>query len=173
MKITKRIATLLGVLVVGLFVFGLAATAVGGYGSSSDPLITLSYLTEVFTPEMDVKIAEKVDEKAAELTSSLDTRLTALEQKLGAAESIVVAANYTPRQLSAGQTLRLGTGTELLLRSGGASCSAEVTDLSASAALAAAGAMTANHLYMTTAEETVLTATADTLLLLRGAYILG
>ncbi len=173
MKIKKRIVTLLGVIVVGLFVFALAALAAGGYGSSSDPLISLSYLTDVFTPEMDGLIAEKVDGKAAELTASLDTRLSALEQRVKTAEQAVVSGDYAQAALGAGQTLRLRAGTELLLRSGAASCSAALTDLSLAAELAAGEALAGNHLYVAVGDDCTVTASADALLLLRGAWTLG
>lgn len=170
--VKKRLVTIVGVVIGGLFLFALVAAAAGGYGSSSDPLVTLSYLTDVFTPDMDKLIEEKAEAQATKLSASLDGRLSALEQRVEAAEGVVAAANYTALSLKSGESLRLEAGSELLLRSGSASCGAALTDLSGTAALAAGQALTPNHLYLADAACSV-TVSADALLLVRGGYSLG
>ena len=48
-----------------------AAYAATSAGSSSDPLVTLSYLTQVFTPQVEEDMEAMVSEKADELTGKL------------------------------------------------------------------------------------------------------
>ena len=134
------------------------AMAAGGAGSQSDPLVTLSYLTETFTGQ----VMDKVDRLIAERNS----RLTA---ELGGSASSVYAAVT----LNAGQTLTGEEGCEVLLRSGAAVCAAApspvLVDTTTGGTLGGGAALEQNHLYLMTGSRGV-TSAAGASLLVRGSY---
>ena len=125
-----------------LFLFCLALTAgcyfavsaAGGYDSTTDPVITLSYVNNNLLPQIDSRINElqKLIESggAGSGTSSvnLDTlagRVTTLEEKVASlggrtpAEGAVYAADYTAIFVPYGKTVLAPTSAfELILRAG-------------------------------------------------------
>ena len=132
-------------------------------GSSKDPLVTLSYLEEVF---LDT-ILDLVDEKIEERNESLS-------DKLGG-ESSGEAATFTVVTLNNGQILTGDIGCEVMLRVGTAVCVAAsnpgLIDETAASTLGNGQALATNHMYMMTIEDRGVLATADTVkLLVRGGY---
>ena len=77
-----------------------AAYAATSAGSSSDPLVTLSYLTQVFTPQVEEDMEAMVSEKADELTGKFDQAIA----QAGTGSSSV----FSVVTLSSGQTLVAG-----------------------------------------------------------------
>lgn len=119
------------------------------YGTSDDPLVSLSYINNVLSPQ----ISRKVDEIIAEKTEDIENRINSvngeLDDKLSeyaskSAEEIATdafvasvaekvaakvpassggsSAVFTLVKLSPGQTLTSKVGCEILLRIGSASC---------------------------------------------------
>lgn len=150
----------------------LAATVTVAYaaasaGSSSDPLVTLSYLTDTFTPQMETAMQSLVDEKAEELTEEFDQAIASS----GASGSSV----FSVVTLSRGQTLVGEVGCEVMLRIGSATCGSSGTtgliDVTDGSTLSDGSALVTNHLYMVTISTRSVTATAGTVrLLVRGPY---
>ncbi len=64
----KKGKVLCAVLLCALVLAG-AYTAVSAAAGSADPLVTLSYLTGKFSPQMEQKMQALVDDKAAALTA--------------------------------------------------------------------------------------------------------
>ena len=145
MKKTHWPARLAAGCLVTLTLVGVAFAA-GQQGSQSDPLVTLSYLTQKATPS---------------ILSQVDSKLTARETEL-------------KKQLSAGQTITGGAACEFLLRSGTATCVSDTSpglvDMTAGTTLAGGGALTANHLYLATIEGRGVKASTAVTLLVRGTY---
>ena len=138
-------------------------TVAASVGSSKDPLITLSYLEEVFMDEVLDRVDEKIDQRNEELAG-----------KLGGGEG----DTFTVVTLSNGQTLVGGIGCEVMLRVGTAACvspsSPGLIDESAASTLNNGGALATNHLYMMTIEGRGVQATSDTVkVLVRGGYVIG
>ena len=138
-------------------------TVAASVGSSKDPLITLSYLEEVF---MD-QVLERVDEK-------INERNKDLKGQLGGGDS----EGFAVVTLSNGQTLVGDIGCEVMLRVGTAVCvspsSPGLIDESAAATLNNGGALAANHLYMMTIEGRGVLATSETVkVLARGSYTIN
>lgn len=131
----------------------IAYTASGGAGSRSDPLVTLSYLTETFAGQ----VMEKVDQLIAQGDS----------QPGGSSQA------YSVVKLSAGQVLRGQTGCEILLRSGRVSCNASnppgLVDTTSGVSVSGGTQLQINHLYLMTDDRTV-TASDSAALLVRGGY---
>ena len=141
----------------------IAYTASGGAGSQSDPLVTLSYLTETFTGQ----IMDKVDQLLVQRNEKLTAELS------GGQVSSGLAQTYTAVTLTAGQTLYGEAGCEVLLRSGAASCIASaapgLVDTTSGGTIAGGGQLQANHLYLMT-DARAVTAPGGAALLVRGGY---
>lgn len=153
-----------------------AGAALAAGGSQSDPLITLSYLTQTATPA----ILEQVDQRAAqrekELTDALAAAIQSYADQAGATpggeES---ASSYTVVTLSDGQVLSMEIGCEVMLRIGTAVCQSPdapgLVDTTAGTTINNNGSLAVNHLYMATIVGRSIRATAGTVkVLVRGNY---
>lgn len=162
----KKIRTILCVLLAAAGLTAAGAMAAGGAGSQSDPLVTLSYLTETFTGQM----MEKVDALIAQRNAQL------AQEPAGGSALPGDSAAYAAVTLAAGQTLFGDAGCEVLLRSGAAICAASsspgLVDATAGSSLDGGAALQANHLYLMTDSRAVTTASGATLLV-RGGYLIG
>ena len=149
-KKLSMIVTLALVLALGL---GIAAYARSSYGSQDDPLITLSYLEEVFKAE----VLEEVEELGLSGTGGSTAK-----------------GSFALVTLSDGQVLVGKRGCEVVLRIGSAVAYGAdepvLVDTSAGTELSDGTALTKNHLYMITIEGNGLQALGTTKLLVSGGY---
>ena len=162
-----RITVILSLILALVLGIGIGSYAASGYGTSSDPLVTLSYLDETLTPA----ILEKVDQRLSERESALTKSFTGLL----AAQSTVKSETYSVVTLSSGQKLIGSVGCEIMLRIGAANCSAQYTpgliDASSGGSINNGAALTANHLYMVTiAGHGITAASSGVKVLVRGEY---
>jgi len=171
----KKITNAVFILAVVVLVLGLDAPAYATPGTQSDPFITLSYLTNIFKPQVmnDVKNAEQ------EMTKKFDDRLAALESQMkpgggGGQAATNTADRFHVVTLNRGQTLACSVGAEIMLRIGtanGVGTAPALVNYTSGAALASGAALTANHMYLVTIEGNGVRATADTVrVLVRGNY---
>ena len=170
---TRRKTLLTTALSVGVLTLLLGAAA----GSQTDPLVTLSYLTDVNTPAILKQVDAKLDSREQALVDKLDGVADGYAQEVealmgssgGGASSV-----FSVVTVKAGQQLLGSTGCELLLRSGSATCVAAsapgLVDSTDGSTLAAGGAVQPNHLYLITADGRGLKATADATVMVRGSY---
>lgn len=158
------------------------ALAAGQQGSQSDPLVTLSYLTQKLTPEILAQVDGKVTEEGKALAGAFDQSIQdyakKMEDKLSKAGGAAVPdAAFTVVDVAAGQKLTAGIGCELMLRVGSAVCSAPsapgLIDMTDGATLGNGGALVKNHLYMATVEGRGFTAQENVKVLVRGTYTIG
>jgi len=145
-----------------------AALAAGG-GSQSDPLVTLSYLTQTVQPDILRQVEERANTRQADLMTQFEHRLEQLQGGTGG------SAAYTLVTLSSGDRLELEVGCELMLRVGSAAVNSAtepaLIDMTTGGTLANAGSLVQNHLYMATIPDRTVTASAGTVkLLVRGGY---
>lgn len=157
----KKTTVILMLVVVIALLAGVAVYAVANYGTKSDPLVTASYLRDVVQPAM-------LDQYQSGLTGAVDEAEARFSDALSSA-----AGTYQTVTLAAGQTLRGGAGTEVLLRSGSATASSALSDSTAGSTLAAGGSLTANHLYFVQADGAALRAVNAVTLMVRGGYSIG
>ena len=149
----------------------LAAGAVAlAAGDQSDPLVTLSYLTEKFLPDLEKSTQEKADAKSAELTKQFE--------QLAGQSGTGGSASYQVVTLSAGQRMNLGLGAEVMLRVGSATAGAAVNpalvDTTTGGNLNSGGALVQNHLYMATMTDHYITAGSGTVkVMVRGSFSLS
>ena len=181
-KRNNAFARLVGLLLVSATVLTLTVAATGGAGTSSDPLVTLSYLNEKFLPqilsEVDKKAAAREQELSRKLTEQVRSEMKAFEQKYGGTSGSAsggTAASFTLVTLNKWQILSMGVGCEVMLRTGSGVCVAAsnpgLVDETAGAVLAGGLGLQPNHLYMATVDSRGVQAGADgTKLLVRGNY---
>ena len=160
----KRLLVIVFMLLALAGLTAVGTMAAGGAGSQSDPLVTLSYLTDTFTDQ----VMEKVDKLIAE-------RNTKLASELGGGVS-GTSSGYTTVTLAAGQTLTGEAGCEVLLRTGVAVCTASsvpgLADTTTGSSINNGAALQQNHLYLMTDSRGVFSAAGATLLV-RGGYTIG
>ncbi|MDP4109037.1 MAG: hypothetical protein Q8878_03300 [Bacillota bacterium] len=147
---SKKIKVVLSILLLSTLLaagfFALAAE----YGSQEDPLVTLSYITDVVSPgvlkEVDAKIAEKLNgfnaqlsDKIKEYSAEMDEKLASGQSSAGASDELVnaiaekvlkklqengagtvSAADWKLVDFAGGKTMKMSVGTEVLLRIGSA-----------------------------------------------------
>ena len=158
----------------GACLCGGAVLAAGG--DESDPLVTLSYLTQTVTPNILKQVDEQAAKRQSELLAQLKTAIADYKMAVeGGGASGGTSASYSVVTLTSGQTLALGVGCEVMLRVGTATLAANtdpgLIDVSTGGTLNNGGALTANHLYMATIADRTVQATAATVkLLVRGEY---
>ncbi len=162
MKKKKLLATLL----VGAFTV-LAITAAAAQGGADDPLVTLSYLTSIFTPKMEEKVTEAVKANETELSKQLDIAITSYENRVDEALKSAGGAAFQARSLAAKETATWDTGRELLLVSGSANAVGTLTDTTAGTTVKDGTALTAGHLYITAADKSGLAATGSAQIMVR------
>ena len=156
----RALRTALLVLLV-LALIGGGVYAAVRYGSQDDPLVTMSYLTDVaereLTDQLDARINAAVANAQAEVQSSAQA----------------AAGVYHAVDLTAGKTIRCDAGTELLLLSGNATASGAFADATSGEALASGGSLTANHLYLAAENGASVRADGAVSLMVRGVYSVG
>lgn len=174
MKSSRKIKA---VLLLSAFLLSLlsAAFAVSAYDGTSDPIISLSYLEQYKTQQIDPQI------------KSLQSEITALENVVnqllanGSApdtDSDTGANKYTVLELHSGQKLMCGESCELILRAGtatvvlGANSLGGISDLTGAKDLANGEAITANHLLLVPRSDgRGMLVTSDTaFIMVRGDY---
>lgn len=172
----KKILIAAAVLVLVALVSGLTTMAVTSYGSRNDPLVTLSYLNDTLTPELEKAFNQALEEKTAEMTEKFQEIVDASG---GGSNGSAQPSGFSVVTLNNGQTVTCGVGTEIMLRLGTAVSAGPDTprliDETGGQSVADAGtALTVNHMYMVTIKGNGIKATRDnTKILIRGEYTVG
>ena len=136
-------------------------------GSESDPLVTLSYLKNVFTAEIqtmvDQSIAVGQEQNKADLESAIQQWDTEVDQSIQDALSSLMTeepASFAPVDMGEGQSVTIEAGCEIIVRSGAPVCSVSLIDQTDGAVLAAGKTLQQNHLYLATETGTFSVPTA-------------
>ena len=129
--------------------------AAARYGSQEDPLVTKSYLTDVVEREI-------TDQTDAQIRAAVSDAQGRVQAQIRAAAGV-----FETVRLTAGQTLACESGTEVVLLSGSAAASGDLTDTTLVEALTE-DTLSANHLYLA-GDNAVLTAAGDATLMVRGS----
>lgn len=175
MKRTIRILLLAMAALVLLFGTAvISAGAQGTPGTEDDPLVTLSYLNDVFTGYITELFRSDLEEQTAELEAELEARVAALEEQSAAAEELEARRTYEVVSLEDGQKLICSRGTELMLRVGKAAVTAEDTpglvDTSTTENLEDGDSLIKNHMYMVTINGHGIRADGHVKIVVRGEY---
>lgn len=170
-----------GVVLSAVLVTGLGA-ALAAPGTSGDPFITLSYLTDTYYAQAESAMLQQAQAATADTGKAAMDKLDELASSYLAqagggdsTESLDYAHQFLRMTLSQGDKLTLPVGASLLWEAGKCapvSSSGALVDVTAGSAVAAGGQLTAGHLYAA-AERTVCTVTTDAAILsVRGYYTL-
>lgn len=171
----KRAIISIVVLAAVMLVSGAGILAFAAPGTQSDPFVTLSYLTEIFRPQV-MADATRMEQ---DLTQRFNARIEALESQLQASQTSApatqnAAERFSVVTLSRGQSLTCSVGTEIMLRVGtaaGFGTAPALVDYTSGNTLSSGTALVANHMYLVTIEGNGVRATADTVrVLVRGSY---
>ena len=143
-------------LLIRIFVIAAVITAiltmsaiVYGTNTSSDPLVTLSYLTGTYKSSILSEVNTAITAKEKQLRTDFSKQVDGIKSSLPATDDGTVSNDYEMVTLTAGQTLSLSSGSEVLFLSGTASVDAAgLTDVTAGSSLSAGNALTVNHLYV-------------------------
>ena len=153
---------------IGLVVLVLAGfcTVLAQQGDKDDPLVTLSYLNNQLTPAVLKQVDSELNTKGTALSNKLNAQI---DNALGNVSS---GTTYQMISLAAGKTLKGSAGTEVLLRSGTATCvssaSPGLLDTTAGTTLENGKALAANHLYIMPADGKGVKAGSAATFLVRG-----
>ncbi|MBR4870074.1 MAG: S-layer homology domain-containing protein [Oscillospiraceae bacterium] len=142
-----------------------AVSAYASGGSTSDPLISLSHLTDVFKPSVDKAVSSKLDQSDTKLYDSAVAAVNAASSDSGSSAS--VAESYAEMRLNKGDALKGSTGTNVIVLAGSIKVeftSGTVVDVTAGTEVASGTVLTVNNRYMvaedTSASFTVTSKTA-------------
>jgi len=139
-------------------------------GSSDDPLVTLSYLNDVFLKDVMGKVDQEIDQRNQAIVKEMGGQVTGVD---GGSVS-----TFTVVTLTNGQVLTGDIGCEVMLRVGSAVCVAPsapgLINETSGTTLNNGGALVANNLHMMTIEGRGVQATAATTkVLVRGTYTIA
>lgn len=173
MKKTVRIVLIVLAAALVLSVAALAVNAAASAGSEDDPLVTLSYINDVFLPYVTDLFRKDLEEKETNLRETLEERVSALEGAgLGGG-----GTRYVVETLEKGQTLICQRGAELMLRIGRATVKAGSTpglvDTATTGNLNDGEELAVNHLYMVTINDHGIRAEEMVKILVRGEYTIS
>lgn len=156
----KRLQNVAVLVVVALVFTAVGAYAASNYGSQSDPLITMSYVTKVLQPSMESSFGNTVTTAMTQLEQQFESELT------GAFKTVSVES---------GKTMNCNAGCEILFRSGsaGVTGTSGLLDVTSGSTVSAGQSMTQNHLYMTSAAGSGFKATNTVTVLVRGTYTIA
>ena len=134
-----------------------SVTVLATQGDKDDPLVTLSYLQKVVTPELEKKVDEAVKANSEELAKQLDIAITSYETRVD--EKLAQAgAVFQSRELATGGSYTTEVGRELLLVSGSATAVGTLVDTTAGGTVSDGGRLTVGHLYVTASDQSGLKA---------------
>ncbi len=162
MKLSQRTKILISATLI-MFVFS-AVVAFASPGDSSDPLVTLSYITETLMPEInshiDQRITQKIDMALASYTPPAKTE----------ANNSFILVNVKKNQTIIGEE-----GTEFVVRGGSgiivATSSGGIADLSAGMDLPDGTAFPPNHLLLVPRNDSRgIRFNTDGIVLIKGNY---
>ena len=174
-------------LIVCLLICGYAAATAG---DSNDPLITQSYLELVLTPKAVAAAQTAAQAQATSLKTQFDSEVDILEQSLytridTAAAALANDANFIEQvvdaggksaagwvevRLSSGDVLTLTSGSELVLRSGTATCVGTLINVTNVSNVAAGTAISANTYFKSMSVSSGVQASGACTVLVYGSY---
>lgn len=172
------------------------ALAAGGYGSQDDPLVTLSYITDVAVPEANARIDSVFSQKEtaikSDIQSKMDSVRSRLESQISQLQNVsqdvinqVVelvkdqigsssgSSTWKMITLQNGQQIKAGVGTQLLLRRGTASCYSGMINLSSGEILTHGQSVLQNNMYLIGTDGCGFIASGECTVLVDGTYTIG
>ena len=143
---------------------GLAAVAYGA-NTSSDPLVSLSYLTGTYRTNLLSDVQTAINAESRTLSEDFSQQISELKSAVGAQTVTPAENDFAVQEMAAGQTITVSAGGEVLVLSGSASAvGAGLTDATAGSSVYAGGSLSVNHLYVAASDCTIKASGAAKLL---------
>jgi len=175
----RKISIGIAVLAIVILISGASILATASPGTTTDPLITLSYLTNIFRPQVMTEVRNTGQTLTQQFEAKVDEVEALLQDGPGAPPPAPRPADlFSVVTLSNGQRLTCSVGTEIMLRIGTANARGgsepALVNYTTGATLAAGSSLTTNNMYLVTIENNGITATAGTVrVLVRGNYTIS
>ncbi len=141
-------------LCVALLLTGVYATAAGSEG---DPLVTLSYLKNVFTGQIQSMVSNAVavaqEQNKNDLNAAIDNwngKIAQAVEEAAKTQVVEEPASFEGADLAEGKSISFEAGCEIIVRSGAPVSSVSLIDQTDGSVLAAGKALAVNHLYLAT-----------------------
>lgn len=163
----KRKHLLKKIFAAALVITSLVALSAVVYGNttSSDPLVTLSYLTGTYKTGILSEVNQSITAEKRTVSSTFSSQVAGLKSAVKSTSSKPVETDYKTVTLSDGQTLDVSTGGEVLFLTGAAKVTITgMTDATAGSSLAVGTALTENHLYIASGDSQIQASGSVTLL---------
>ena len=162
---------------IAALVAGLAMTVAAAYDSSSDPLITLSYLRDVFKSELMTEIDEKLAEYSQNNVSDNVSDDTSEETEQEVTSNTAASQSYEVIELTNGDAVYAVSACEIILRSGSAVCTAPdanqgIADMTDASEIYNGYSLSKNHLCLIPRGDGrgVVAASESVYIMVRGDY---
>lgn len=132
--------------------------------TSSDPLVSLSYLNGTLKNQMLTELQTAINTKSTELEAKLTQRINGV--RISSPTQSAASATHNSVGISANSSYTVPSGSEFLFVSGAAAVqSAGLSDLTDGVSVAVQGELLANHLYTATASVTIKASEATRILI--------
>jgi hypothetical protein len=159
----------------------ITALASGAPGSPANPLVTLSYLRDRFTPTITAETAKQAEAALNDKNRQLSPESVIVSSpaaKKAISDQVLAAIRNTGGRnqavsVQAGQTLALGQGTRFILTSGNARLGSSAVNLTTGADVASGANLALNHRMMFVDGGGTLTFSAMSNVLINGRYSLN
>lgn len=153
------------------------------YGSKEDPLVSLSYIQEVLMPQTLENVDTIVSQRTEEYIKDLDSKMLEFQDEFDmvvsndqfvdkVATKISESANTAQLvTMSSGQVFELALGTEILVREGVLALNSNgFINTTAGTAVNSSDSTIVNNLYLTVENSQTVTASAQSKVIIIGAY---
>jgi len=161
-----KIYTGIAVIAVIILISGTSILATASPATSTDPLISLSYLTRVFRPAVDTHVTSQVNS----VINRVNSRATEVENRINSMATHR-SQTFVVVNLNNSNTYDLPAGTEVMLRSGSATIQtgSGITALTnITTGNEQTGAMTPNNMYLAAQAGRIQATANSTVILVRG-----
>ena len=139
-----------------------SVTVLATQGDKDDPLVTLSYLQKVVTPELEKKVDEAVKANSKQLDIAITSYETRVDEKLAQAGAV-----FQSKELKSGERFTTDAGREVLLVSGSAAAVGTLADTTAGGTVSDGERLAVGHLYVTASADAGIKATEDVAMMVR------
>jgi len=165
LSMRQKIYTTLGVIAIVALISGASILATANPETQSDPLITRSYLTNIFRPLITADINAARTALDQKFTSQINSVTALLNNNTSPPQSSV----FVTKVLKANETLAYKAGSEIMLRSGAAQAGTRgLVNYTNATETALNGSLILNNMYLAS-QDGVIKATAGSTILIRGA----
>ena len=165
--------SIIAIIAAAAIVIGLGVS-VFAYDSSTDPIVSLSYLTDIFKPMMTREFETKIDSKVSEAVSKLGGSVPSSSETPSSSDS-----GYVVVELGKDDELYAEDACDIMLRSGSAVCIAPdekqgIADYTDATEIMRNQSLVKNHMCLIPrGDGRGVRATSDSVyIMVRGSYII-